>query len=560
MPRRKKRPIIGRQFKSGHDKNKKNKTSNRLIVTPSQARNHESPTMISIENENESVSPSPKTKKPYTKIYRISDKIKDAILNNNLSNTDRVHALKKVLTHNDLKEIIQEAGIIFNQSDSNNVAAYHFNQIKRLISYASLTQKPRGRPNDDQRSLVESTLVSMSNSPSIPNNAPTIYKVSKELNMATSTAYRKFGGSQRKRQIIFADELDLHGLVCSHVKKRKKYSKVSHNLIQKIHKWIYEHPYVIPSPLAKDTLLIKNPNDLTQTIRVPKYLCQTSIRELHNDLTSSTEVGLPDVYDRNKKLLVSDTCFRSLIPANVKYMSATYKQNCGCEICIMSKSYQNDLNQYRLSHIQRLKTVDKNLSYLYRNRVYPNGVHLYPHPRDAVRCITCDNVNGFKVPPMKCILRRCSACPKLKPDLSEQSLTERDPYICFHNFVMITKCSIHGQLKDNIETCDICESNDDIKSRGRISQRKEMILMKKPFLDFYNNYYIPMLEKYAYHLPHVILLGKNECSKIRKESLKIGDVETIRDYAERLSFDFDNEIMSQHFGNSLSLSMEGVFV
>ena len=69
-----------------------------------------------------------------------------------------------------------------------------------------------------------------------------------------------------------------------------------------------------------------------------------------------------------------------------------------------------------------------------------------------------------------------------------------------------------------------------------------------------------MLNKYAYHLPHVILLGKNECSKIRKESLKIGDVETIRDYAERLSFDFDNEIMSQHFGNSLSLSMEGVFV
>ena len=131
-------------------------------------------------------------------------------------------------------------------------------------------------------------------------------------------------------------------------------------------------------------------------------------------------------------------------------MSSTYKQNCGCEICIMSKSHQNDLNQYRLSFIQRLKNVDKNQSDLYRNRVYNNGVHLHPHPRDAVRCITCDHVEGFNIPPMKCILRRCLECPELKPDLSEKSLIERDPYICFNNFVKITKCSIHGQLKDGI--------------------------------------------------------------------------------------------------------------
>ena len=65
MPRRKKRSIIGRRFKSGNDKNKKHTTSNRLVVTPSQACNHESPTMISIENVNESVSLSPKKKTLY---------------------------------------------------------------------------------------------------------------------------------------------------------------------------------------------------------------------------------------------------------------------------------------------------------------------------------------------------------------------------------------------------------------------------------------------------------------------------------------------------------------
>ena len=88
-------------------------------------------------------------------------------------------------------------------------------------------------------------------------------------------------------------------------------------------------------------------------------------------------------------------------------MSSTYKQSCGCEICIMCKSLQNDLNQYRILHMNRLKLVDKNISELYRLRVYKNGNYLHPHPRDAVRCITCPDVDCFNIPPMKCILRRC---------------------------------------------------------------------------------------------------------------------------------------------------------
>ena len=211
-----------------------------------------------------------------------------------------MHALKKALTHDSLKEIVKEAGISLNQSDSNNVAVHHFNQMKRLITFASSTENVRGRTNKDQRSLVESTLVSISNSPSLSNNAPKVYKFSKELNIPMSTAYRKLTDCKRKRKIIFSSVLDLNGMLWSHVKKRRKYSKVSDSLIKKIHKWIYEHPYIIPSPLAKDTLLIKNPNDATQTIRVPKLLRQISICELHNDLISETEVGLPDVYDRDK--------------------------------------------------------------------------------------------------------------------------------------------------------------------------------------------------------------------------------------------------------------------
>ena len=87
-----------------------------------------------------------------------------------------------------------------------------------------------------------------------------------------------------------------------------------------------------------------------------------------------------------------------------------------------------------------------------------------------------------------------------------------------------------------------------------------MVLLTRPFREFMDNFYIPTLEKYAYHRHHYILLSKNICGLDRKKSLKPGDIETTRDYAERLSFELNNEIMSQHFGNSISLSMEGVAV
>jgi hypothetical protein len=53
------------------------------------------------------------------------------------------------------------------------------------------------------------------------------------------------------------------------------------------------------------------------------------------------------------------------------------------------------------------------------------------------------------------------------------------------------------------------------------------------------------------------MLGKYKTGAHQKAALKPGDSETHRDYAERLLFEFINEIMSEHFGNSRPLSMEG---
>jgi hypothetical protein len=75
------------------------------------------------------------------------------------------------------------------------------------------------------------------------------------------------------------------------------------------------------------------------------------------------------------------------------------------------------------------------------------------------------------------------------------------------------------------------------------------------------DFHIPLLKKYALHSAYVRILSKNGCGRMRFEWFKSEDaVKIIRDYAERLKFEFNNEIQSEHFGASCNLSIEGCSV
>jgi hypothetical protein len=108
---------------------------------------------------------------------------------------------------------------------------------------------------------------------------------------------------------------------------------------------------------------------------------------------------------------------------------------------------------------------------------------------------------------------------------------------------------------------DIPETEATPKSnrKGKVQTRKRLTLLEKPIGDFIYNYYLPAIEKYSYHRPHVIILGKKHCGEMRSKAFKNvpGAVKTRRYYAERLSAAFDLEIQSEHFGNGRLLSMEG---
>ena len=57
-----------------------------------------------------------------------------------------------------------------------------------------------------------------------------------------------------------------------------------------------------------------------------------SVRELHNSLLSDPNYGgLKDARDEDGKIIISDSTLSSLLPPQLKQMSARYNIMCGCE-------------------------------------------------------------------------------------------------------------------------------------------------------------------------------------------------------------------------------------
>ena len=66
--------------------------------------------------------------------------------------------------------------------------------------------------------------------------------------------------------------------------------------------------------------------------------------------------------------------------------------------------------------------------------------------------------------------------------------------------------------------------------------------------NFHTSFYIPAIQRLAFHLPHVHIFGTNHCGEMRHTAFKqrelFQDVLCRCDYAERVVADFANQIQS----------------
>ena len=155
----------------------------------------------------------------------------------------------------------------------------------------------------------------------------------------------------------------------------------------------------------------------------------------------------------------------------------------------------------------------------------------------------------------KCVLRCCDDCPCINITDQETSnkYSETTPSIMFHIYHIIARCTAHGiiPLKDK-KICHICKQESSSDESTKIYTRRELVMMEKTIYDFHTSFYIPAIQKLAFHLPHVRILGANNCGEMQRTAFKrrefFQDVLCHRDYAERLGARFSNQIRSKYYG------------
>ena len=89
-------------------------------------------------------------------------------------------------------------------------------------------------------------------------------------------------------------------------------------------------------------------DDQTEPQLFPKLLIQLSIRELHNSLVIDPNNGaIKDARDEDGNIIISDSTLHSLLPHQLKQISACYNIMSGCECCISAKIIHSPLLSWR---------------------------------------------------------------------------------------------------------------------------------------------------------------------------------------------------------------------
>ena len=105
----------------------------------------------------------------------------------------------------------------------------------------------------------------------------------------------------------------------------------------------------------------------------------------------------------------------------------------------------------------------------------------------------------------------------------------------------------------------MCEQESFPDKSTKIYTIKELVMMETTISDIHTSFYIPDIQKLAFHLPHVRILGTNHCGEMRRIAFKrhelFQDVIRRHDYSERVVARFSNQIQSEYYGGNRSVSI-----
>ena len=234
-------------------------------------------------------------------------------------------------------------------------------------------------------------------------------------------------------------------------------------------------------------------------------------------------------------------------------MSSRYKLMCGCIDCLKIQYYQSDYNQYKkllMNHMQHkrdlLQVGTAPWSLLNAELVrYKIEIRNDPRPKDAVRRVQCQPIDNedpdlVNLTHIDCAYGVCKRCPKFELPIKEITLTQDDLLISFHTYEQVTSCGMHLALSSGQTECPTCSTRQSGEPKGKLTKKTQLVLLNVPVPTFFENYYLPCLQKYRMHKFLYIILSKNHTGKDRR-NITTGEVWTQRDFAEKQTLKFNKE-------------------
>ena len=252
-------------------------------------------------------------------------------------------------------------------------------------------------------------------------------------------------------------------------------------------------------------------------------------------------------------------------------MTGAYKLMCCCAICQSFDYKHNALNRFRLHLLNDMKsecedmpvknrqeTYKKSLELAkistYQRQAFEGSEPLHARGRHASECIQCSAPKDFEgtgITRMRCasgLCRRCGIHKYQRPKAEK----ETKKVIRWYDYQKLPTCSHCGAMPDGTVECTHCP----ISKRKPLANRNHLALQEKSFPDFWKEYSLS-LSSFTMHRFKMLVLGKTYTTDVRKNSLRENEFALQHDFTEALGIKHNQEIQSSHFGNGLSVSIEG---
>ena len=86
---------------------------------------------------------------------------------------------------------------------------------------------------------------------------------------------------------------------------------------------------------------------------------------------------------------------------------------------------------------------------------------------------------------------------------------------------LIARCTIHGRIPiTDKKFCRKCKQDTDSKQSTKIYNGKEIVIIETNISNLHRRFYIPEIQKLAFHIPHVQILGTNNFGDSRRIAFK----------------------------------------